>query len=232
MAIKQRAMAVADKEERRNAILDAAESLFLEHPQRMANVAEVADAAGVAKGTVYLYFPSKEEMLLALHERHVALFFADLIALLDRPGPHDFERIFAVPRRHIVRGAAYLPLTSICFGLMDREIPLERALEFKVRVGQMLAAAGSRLEAHFPALAPGSGVALLCNSYGLMVGMWQLLNPNKRLGAALERPELRMFRVNYEQEVEAAVRALWAGTLAAAPPPASGTKGSSRRKSR
>ena len=31
----------------------------------MANVAEVADEAGLAKGTVYLYFPSKGELLLA-----------------------------------------------------------------------------------------------------------------------------------------------------------------------
>jgi AcrR family transcriptional regulator len=213
MAIKQRAMAVEDKEERRNAILDAAETLFLEHPDRMANVAEVAEVAGVAKGTVYLYFPSKEEMLLALHERHVAVFFEDLTALLDKPGPHGFDAIFAVTRKHILRHPGYLPLTSICFGLMDREIPLERALEFKVRVGQMLAAAGSRLERDFPGLEAGGGIALLCNSYGLMVGMWQLLNPNKRLGAALERPELRMFRVDYEREVEMALRALWTGTL-------------------
>jgi len=49
-----------DKEERRNALLDAAEALFLAQPGRMASVAEVAQAAGVAKGTVYLYFPSKE----------------------------------------------------------------------------------------------------------------------------------------------------------------------------
>src|SRR5213083_1331752 len=123
MVVKQRAMAVEDKEERRNAILDAAETLFLEHPDRMANVAEVAEGAGVAKGTVYLYFPSKEEMLLALHERHVGAFFAELTALLDKPGGASFDAIFAVTRKHIIRGHAYLPLTSICFGLMDREIP-------------------------------------------------------------------------------------------------------------
>ena len=83
MAFKQRAIAVEDKEVRRHALLDAAEALFLEHPDRMASVAEVAQAAGVAKGTVYLYFPSKEEMLLALHERHMAHYFAALMKLLD-----------------------------------------------------------------------------------------------------------------------------------------------------
>ena len=228
--IKQRAVAVQDKQERRNAILDAAQALFFEQPDRLANVAEVADTAGVAKGTVYLYFPSKEEMLLALHERHVGAFFAALIARLDGPGPLDFDAIFAVPREHIVRSAWYLPLTSRCLTLMEREIPLERAIEFKLRVGQMLATAGGKLERHFPRLAPGEGVALLCNSYSLMIGMWQLLNPNKRLGPALERPQLRMFRVDYAREVEAALRALWAGTLAHGPARAPAKRPAARRK--
>ena len=214
MVVKQRAIAVQDKEDRRNAILDAAEALFIEQPDRMASVSEVADAAGVAKGTVYLYFPSKEEMLLALHERHFGNFCRDLTHLLDGSAALDFDGIFEVARRHILRGPGYLPLASRCLGLMDREIPVERAIQFKVRVGEQLADAGGRLERHFPALAPGGGVALLCNSFGLMVGLWQLLNPHKRLGAAMERPELRMLNRDYETEAENSLRALWTGMLA------------------
>jgi len=125
MAVKQRAIALEDKEERRHALLDAAEALFLEHPDRMASVAEVAQAAGVAKGTVYLYFPSKEEMLLALHERHTAEFFAALMKVLDgrRAG---FDDIWAATLARLVRRPGYLSLTSRCFGLMDRDIPRKR----------------------------------------------------------------------------------------------------------
>ena len=65
MVIRQRAIQAEDKQERHHAILDAAERLLLRSPERIANVAEVADEAGLAKGTVYLYFPSKEELLLA-----------------------------------------------------------------------------------------------------------------------------------------------------------------------
>jgi AcrR family transcriptional regulator len=213
MAIRQRAVAVEDKEERRQALLDAVEALFLEHPERMANVAEVAEAAGVAKGTVYLYFPSKEEMLLALHERHTALFFAALMKRLDSRRPAGFDEIWATTRDNLVRRPGYLALSSRCFGLMDRDIPTEAAVAFKVRVGQALAQAGAGLERHFPALGRGSGVALLQHSYGLIVGLWQLMHPNERFGTALERAELAMFRRDYEREVEQALRALWAGTM-------------------
>ena len=57
----------------------------------MPSVAEVADEAGLAKGTVYLYFPSKEELLLALHERNVGGFFRALIALLDSASAVDVD---------------------------------------------------------------------------------------------------------------------------------------------
>ena len=215
--VKQRAMGVEDKEVRRHAILDAAERLFLKHPGRMASVAEVAAAAGLAKGTVYLYFPSKEEMLLALHERHVAHFFAQLMKKLLERGPLGFDDIFPVTLKHLIRLPGYLELTSRCFGLMDREIPKDTALAFKARIAQTLQGAGVHLERHF-GMPAGAGVTLLLHSYGLIVGLWQLLHPNERLGRAMKRPELRTLDRDYESEIENALRALWGGWLSQAKP--------------
>jgi AcrR family transcriptional regulator len=214
VVIKQRAMAVEDKEERRNALLDAAEELFLRHPDRIASVAQVAEAAGLAKGTVYLYFPGKEEMMLALHERHVAGFFRELTTVLEGPATLGFDEVFAVTSKHLLRQPGYLPLTSRCFGLMDSEIPVESAIAFKVRVAQTLAHAGEGLERHFPALGPGGGATLLQHSYGMIVGLWQLMHPNERLGKAMERPEMKVLKRDYEREIENALRALWAGSMA------------------
>jgi len=207
---KQRAMASQDKAERRQQILDAAERLFVKHPERMAAVSEVASAAGLAKGTVYLYFPSKEEMLLALHERQVAHFFSHLMRKLAQSAPVGFDDVFQVAREHLIRVPGYLELTSRCFALMDREIPKDKALEFKTRVAQTLERAGVELERHFRTAA-GTGVALLMHSYGLIVGLWQLLHPNERFGRALRRPELAAINRDYEQEIENALRALWQG---------------------
>jgi AcrR family transcriptional regulator len=221
MRTSQRAMDSEGKEERRQALLDAAEKLYLRHPHRMASVAEVAQAAGLAKGTVYLYFPGKEEMLLALHERHVATFFAALMRRLAQPGALTFEDVFPVARQHIIRRPGYLALASRCFGMMDREIPTAAALAFKTRVAQVLTTAGAALEGHFE-LPRGGGLAILMHSYSLMVGLWQLIHPNERFGRAMDRPELRALKLDYEREAEAALRFLWAGALsasrAAAPP--------------
>lgn len=215
MAVKQRAVGAHDKEERRTAILNAAEKLYLKHPDRIASVAEVAVAAGLAKGTVYLYFPSKEEMLLALHERHVARFFARMVGLLTGPRAVGFDEVFAVTRDHFMRVPGYLALTSRCFAMMDREIPLDVVIEFKKRIGLLLSGAGAGLARHFPLTLP-QGVTILMHSYGLIVGLWQLVHPNERLGKAMNQPALRALKLDYEREIEAALRALWSGALAAA----------------
>ena len=54
------------KEARPAELLDAALTLFVEKGFAATRSEEVARAAGVSKGTLYLYFPSKEELLKAV----------------------------------------------------------------------------------------------------------------------------------------------------------------------
>jgi hypothetical protein len=96
---------------------------------------------------------------------------------------------------------------------MDRDIPTEVAIAFKVRVGQALGGAGAALERRLPALPKGGGVTFLQHAYGLIVGLWQLLHPIERFGTAMERAELAMFKRDYERELDQALRALWTGTM-------------------
>jgi AcrR family transcriptional regulator len=52
------------------AILEAAQRAFAKHGFHAARVEEIARAAGVAKGTVFLHFRDKENLLLALVRHH------------------------------------------------------------------------------------------------------------------------------------------------------------------
>jgi TetR/AcrR family transcriptional regulator, fatty acid metabolism regulator protein len=57
--------------EKREAILRAAISVFAHNGYFNSKVADIARAAGVADGTVYLYFKSKEEILHSIFDRSV-----------------------------------------------------------------------------------------------------------------------------------------------------------------
>ena len=150
MVIRQRAIQAEDKQERHDAILDAAERLLLRSPERVASVAEVAGEAGLAKGTVYLYFPSKEELLLAVHERGIDGFFrAGDRAGRGHDGPVRIDDMLVLTQRHLVAPPLFLPLAARCFGLMAHSVPPAAALAFKGRMAGRLERAGAGLERHF-----------------------------------------------------------------------------------
>jgi len=60
------------KEARPGELLDAALDLFVEKGFAATRAEEVAARAGVSKGTLFLYFPSKEELLKAVVRENIA----------------------------------------------------------------------------------------------------------------------------------------------------------------
>jgi TetR/AcrR family transcriptional regulator, transcriptional repressor for nem operon len=63
---------------RREQILDGAARVLVERGLAATTMADVAEAAAVAKGTVYLYFESKAELLAGLRARYFERFAAML----------------------------------------------------------------------------------------------------------------------------------------------------------
>ncbi|WP_331649813.1 TetR/AcrR family transcriptional regulator [Piscinibacter sp.] len=71
------------KEARPQELLDAALELFVEKGFAATRSEEVAARAGVAKGTLYLYYPSKEELLKAVIHQNLSQLIAEGAGLVD-----------------------------------------------------------------------------------------------------------------------------------------------------
>ena len=81
-----------DKRER---ILAAAERIFARRGFFHARVAEIAREAGVADGTIYLYFKSKDELLISLFESRMERVVVALAAAIERAGTGARDRLIA-----------------------------------------------------------------------------------------------------------------------------------------
>ena len=71
-------MARPKSEDKRNAILDAATRLFAERGLAAAPTSEISKRAGIAEGTLFTYFPTKEDLINALY-REIKLELADAV---------------------------------------------------------------------------------------------------------------------------------------------------------
>ena len=88
-----------DKHQR---ILDAAIEVIAEHGFFHSRVSEIADRAGVADGTIYLYFKNKDELLMAAIDSAFHRFIARArTALNEIPTPDPREKLRRMAFLHL-----------------------------------------------------------------------------------------------------------------------------------
>ncbi len=89
------------KEEKIAAILDASAHCFAEKGYNDTTVDDIAKASGTSKGSIYLYFSSKEEIFYRLNERRTEKFFEIKKQLVEQNSASaKFEYLF----RHLLSG--------------------------------------------------------------------------------------------------------------------------------
>src|SRR5665213_2129623 len=86
-------------EDRPQELLDAALTAFAKHGYRSTRLDDVAEAAGVTKGTIYHYFDTKEELLLGALEHYQALAFERIEGVLKDTHLPPSARIRLLLRR-------------------------------------------------------------------------------------------------------------------------------------
>lgn len=97
--------AEASRAARREVILDAARQVFGERGFRGTTIADIAEAAGIALGTIYIYFKSKEDVFAALNQRLIEIIAASLTSPTGATTVREIveariEHVFAACRDH------------------------------------------------------------------------------------------------------------------------------------
>lgn len=115
---------------KRRKILDAAAAVFAQRGYHNAHISEVIKKAGIARGTFYLYFESKQDILRELLEVLLARLNAAIKKVeFGRSHPPALDQIRANLSRTVALLESERNLASI---LLDRRVTLDPHLERKV----------------------------------------------------------------------------------------------------
>lgn len=132
-----------EKALRRKAILAAAKEVFFEQGVSQATVDDVAARAEVSKGTIYLYFPSKESLLAHLLLEGLTLLLRDLRrACQRRAGAPAEEQVRALADAYL-RFAQQRPnyfrlIMAFDRGRFQEQIPQDLSARIVARSNQCL----------------------------------------------------------------------------------------------
>jgi len=211
MALRQRARNDEDKQARRAAILTEADALLGEHPYARITMAQVAAASGLAKGTLYLYFRSKEELFLALLERELVAWFGalrDRFGTLPSVSPDILGREFA---GSLETCRTLSDLLVILHTILEQNVDASAALAFKLVLRDELDAAGEALEFIWPQLPQGAGPRTLLRMYALLIGMRQIAFPSAVIADILAREDMTSLRVDFTRDLAESIADLLRG---------------------
>jgi AcrR family transcriptional regulator len=208
----RRARQIHEKEARRQDILAAAGRVWDAIAFPSISMAEVASQAGLAKGTLYIYFRTKEELFLAMAEEELLEWYEELDDSLRRgpkaPGPGEIAALVAGSLGAHPR----LPrLLAILHTALEHNIEHLTALRFNQFLATRVVRTGRLLERRFPPLQEGQGAALVLRIHALVIGLGQLADRAPVVRKILDAPALPLFRVDFLAELEGTLKDLLSG---------------------
>ena len=201
MVIKRRAISDQQKEERRQAILNAVMQLFQKTSYEEVNMITVAQKAGIAKGTVYLYFKTKEELFLAMLVQEFAAWFDEADACFKEiqtgQGSCTVDELITLMGRSLENRSTLVRLTAILHSILEQNIDFATALHFKQMLLARILQTGALLETCLPFLKPGQGIFVMLQVYVLLIGVQQLAEPAPMVKRAIKQKGLGVFQVDF-----------------------------------
>lgn len=176
------------------------------------SMANIANQAGVAKGTLYLYFRTKEEMFLALYEQELTRWFDELDAALEKNRRRaSFDSIVQLMSDSLHARPEFLRLIAILHTVLERNVDHATTRRFKTKLKERMLRTGAFLETYLPFLKPGQGADLLLKIDAMVIGFQHLAEPSSVVEGVLKEPDLALFRVNLTEQLLSTLRTLLMG---------------------
>ncbi len=201
----KRASTALKKEERRASIIDQARRYLSTKSFDEINLTDVARELNLVKGTLYLYFPTKQDLFASILLDEMEAWWAEVggRAATESPGP-DLAGGLA-GRELLLRLIASLHMT------IEPGLSPEGLRHMKAWFRDFARRAASDLELRYRGIS-GRGFTLLMEAWALAVGVAQLAFPPENVRRLLETDEsLSLFRIGFEAFFSQSVDALYRG---------------------
>ncbi|MCU0648698.1 MAG: TetR family transcriptional regulator [Gemmatimonadaceae bacterium] len=195
---RRRARSDDAKEARRSALLEAARTLLAERPFAALTMDAVAQRTGLAKGTVFLYFPTKETLGLALVEELLDEWFDALDSRLGTlRTAASAARVAAAIVDVTVARPVLVELLTILGPMLEQNVARPAAEAFKARVLVRTIQLGASFERVRPSLAPGQGAEFCLVIHALVTGLHQMAHPAPVIAELLAEETFAPLRVDF-----------------------------------
>ncbi len=219
---RQRARSAEDKDLRRAHLIAAATRLFADADFDAVTIARVAAAAGVAKGTAYLYFATKETLFLELVHDELTQWLKALAGKLQRL--RSTRPATAVPvalARSLAQRPVLRRLLVMLHTVIEPKLDEASARKFKQFLRDVLTQASQLIADKIPGLTPADATTLVLQTHALVISITQLANPPPVIARVMANDaSLQSMQIDFEGFLALTLTTLVRGMLSQRSAPA------------
>ncbi|RUO66390.1 transcriptional regulator, TetR family [Pseudidiomarina planktonica] len=205
----QRARQPKQKEQRRDAILQAALSLYLQGNGQLPKMDAVAKQVQLAKGTAYIYFSSKEEIYQALLEQQLTSWLAAVQKALKRPQQDPLPQLVQAFQCWEHQQPHLWTLAALNQTVLEPAIDTKKLLAFRTRMAQQFRQTAERIQTFLQMPAGQSALPVLLQTYASMVGLWQFSKAPAALSRLMQNSAGGNLQINFRQSTTHVCTLLW-----------------------
>jgi AcrR family transcriptional regulator len=199
---KKRAISEEQKQQRRRDIIQSAWHLFACNPYEKVTMINVAANINVTKGTLYLYFPTKEALFLAIFSEEIDAVFNDINRGLEISKQNPTIKQFVELLRGILQNhPTFIRLTSILHIVLENNVDYQLIYDFKTLIRDQTLKAGSRLEESLSFLEPLEGAQVFLRIHEMIIGCQHVSDPGPVVAKVLDQPGFEVFQIDFATEL-------------------------------
>ncbi|MCX7711121.1 MAG: TetR/AcrR family transcriptional regulator [Clostridia bacterium] len=208
-----RAVSEEQKSERRQKILDSALSIFEQSGFKSTNMAEIAQKSGIAKGSVFLYFKTKEELFMHLLGQELGKWnnaYDEALNMIEDKslGSKELMQLFVDT---LMQNTVLIRLVALVNTIFGQNVSHEQVVTFKKEFLNRIRRTGDLLDRKVRFFSNGTGVEFYMHCYVLVTGLSNLSDPVPAIKDVVKTPDYAILNVNLKAYLTRMLKLLLTG---------------------
>lgn len=210
----KRANTTESKEYRKNTILEAATQLFFDNPTQLPTVSAISKACGIAKGTIYIYFTSKEEIFLEIINNLFKEFVSntDNIVRESENKEDKIEYIISSLCDYYNENSMLVILAGFSNVIIEHNIDIDAATDHKISLQKQVLELGCVL-AEIIDRDELFCASLLLRTYAITIGIARVSILPKKVKEIHKNEGAQFIAPEFRNELYNTLKPFWIGSL-------------------
>ena len=183
---------------RKTAILSAAIELLSTKSPLDITIRQLSKSAGIAPSGIYRYFENMESIFLEIHLNDLEMIVHSWEKNLQK-FEADLQGISEYMANSLLSNDRYLLLLLLTPTLIERELSVERLIEHKIELVQLMQRAAVALHSSGLNLDVEKSVKTFGRILAFAMGLQPLANPSQPALKAMEKPELSIIKLDMKE---------------------------------